>query len=239
MRWRAVWAVLVVPLFLGQTLPATGPATGPARGTATGPATVAATGRGGMEAELARLRAENAQLREELKKAKEQVAGKGIATAPKARAFTTMLEVLEDVPAELRPQPKPEWYKYTEGKFGAWWKEQLVGMEFERKLVVGKVNAMRKSVPRPGAEWIIHSIPLSGLSFSYFGAEHRIAVTVPGVELDEAGAREWDKVKEGMTLGVKGVIREVVIKLRSSDRQKMPVYEVELRLRDVEYVVPK
>jgi hypothetical protein len=125
----------------------------------------------GTEEELGRLR-------EEVKKATEQAAG------PRARVFGTMLEVLDDVPAELRPQPKPEWYKYTEGKFCTWWKEQLVGMEFERKLVVGKVNAMRNSMPRPGAEWTIFTIPLSELSFTYLGAEHRITVTVPGLELD-------------------------------------------------------
>lgn len=219
-RFRMVLVMLLLPVLLGQTVPA--------------------SESGGMEAELARLKAENAQLREELSKAKAQLGEKPAATAPKARVFTTMLDVLGNTPADIRPQAKPEWYKYTESKFTSWWTEQLVGMDFEQKMAVGKPIVWRNLAPRPGGEWIVNPIGFSYQPFTYFGAEHKWAVAVPTMlYVDEAGAKKWDGIKDGTLITVKGKIGGVRIQSDNYDKSKLPVYRVSLDLREVEYGLPK
>jgi len=186
-----------------------------------------------LEKEIAALRAENARLRAELEKTRS-------ATAPatQARAFTTMQDILVNTPAELKPQANAEWYKYTGAKFDAWFEAQLVGMTFDQTLSFESADVTKSR--GSGTVWNVFPIYFSSKSFNYFGEAHTWRVSVPTVQVDEAGAKKWDATKKGTLFRVKGSIASVEFSpdANGSDHTKLPSYHVVLRLRDVEFLSP-
>ena len=104
--------------------------------------------------EIDRLRAENAQLRQELEALKTAATKPTTAptiasTQPVIRRFTTMLEILAKTPDELRPVARPDWYTFTEGKYLDWWKQQLLGLSFEESLQLEECSVGRARTPHP------------------------------------------------------------------------------------------
>ncbi len=145
-----------------------------------------------------------------------------------------MQDILVNVPADLRPQNKPEWYKYTEGKFEDWWEQQLIGLAFEQTLAMD-VRVDRSLTARSGNEWTI-ACTFAGKGFTYFAADHRWSIRPQSMTTDEAGAKKWDHFKNGTLVKVKGVISKIDIQTTEFNHSKFPVYHVTLTLRDLEIV---
>jgi hypothetical protein len=195
-----------------------------------------------LEKEVTALRAENARLRAELEKTKADLARSGgPGTATQARAFASMADILVNAPAELRPQANAEWYKYTGGKFDAWWQAQLVGLSFDQTMTFESVNVTKSGAPKPGAEWNASLITFASKTFVYFGATHDWRIAMLSEQVDEAAARKWDATKKGTLFRVKGTVAgvEFAPDAAGSVHTKLPVYHVVLRLRDVEILPPK
>ncbi|MGN6366858.1 MAG: hypothetical protein ACTHN5_01075 [Phycisphaerae bacterium] len=134
--------------------------------------------------------------------------------ATRPRVFTSMMDVLNKTPVELRPKATGEWFKFDEGKFVAWVNEQMVGMVFEEDVQVKAGTVMQNVYQHgPGQEWMVY---LSGdwRSFACFGTTHRWCVVLPQIFTDEAGAKKWSGKKNGRRMRLTGTIKSVGINSR-------------------------
>jgi hypothetical protein len=193
--------------------------------------------------EVDRLRAENEALRNEVASLKAKLAASPASTqsAKKEtiRTFTTMMDVLANVPADLRPQAKAEWYKFQEAKFKLWVSEQMVGMVVDSWMHYSAGPTSPNVCPLPGKEFVIYGGSFGGKHFTYFGADHAWTVRYPTMYFDEAGARKWDTIKRGALMKVKGVIASVSVSGMNYDHRKLPSYTFTFELRDLEVIPPK
>jgi len=195
--------------------------------------------------EVERLRAENAELRKEIAETKEKMAAGGTAQTQPAkkevvRNFTTMMDVLANVPADIRPQAKPEWYKFTQGKFVQWVEEQMVGMTVDVSLGYSGGPTHPKIGFNGGTDgFVVYSGSFDAKHFTYFGADHSWSVKYPQMTFDEAGARKWDAIKRGTLFKVKGVIKSVTMGRTNYGSTKLPEYHLTFELRDLEIMPPK
>lgn len=191
--------------------------------------------------ELERLRAENARLRAELSALKAQqaattqraVGASGEATAttrPVVRRFTSMPDLLATTPAELRPKPNEEWYKYTKFKFEQWWHDQLIGIKFEQTLGF-RCEVGRSQVARKGEEFVMRG-QLYGKEFIAFTANHTWGIVSFERYMNEATAKKWDAIKPGTLFKVTGTVKQA--RLHTYSSHGWPQYQVTLELADFE-----
>jgi hypothetical protein len=196
--------------------------------------------------ELQQLRAENEALRQEIAslKAKLAAASPASQTQPAKthplRTFTTMMDVLTNCPADLRPQAKAEWYKFTEGKFLDWAREQFVGLTIDTSLQYpGGKTSRNIFVHAPGQDWMKFAGSFTGKKFTCFGAEHEWSVRYPQMTFDEDGAKKFDAIKPGTLFKVKGTIKSVAIQKMNYTTNKLPSYSFSFELEDFDMTPPK
>jgi hypothetical protein len=199
-----------------------------------------------MDQELGRLHAENEELRKEVASLKAKLASARTAaeTQPAknetTRKFTTMMDVLTNVPADLRPQAKADWYKFTESKFEKWVSDQMVGMIVDTSLQYSGGKTTRNFL-RSGPEnsWVKYPGPFAAKKFTYFGAEHQWTVRCPQMTFDDDGAKKWDAIKAGTLFKVKGTIKSVSIQKLNYSSNKLPSYSFSFELDNFEMTPPK
>ena len=198
--------------------------------------------------ELESLRLENAKLKEQVVALKQQLASVQTATAStqagvkeKVKTFQTMMEILAKVPAELRPKGEPDWYKYTAAKYYKWVEEQMVGMEFDRKMNFYDCTITRSPTSRDVSEWSIGPILFNDQHFTYFGTDNTWKIDYLRIFVDETGSRMWNKTKKGTLIQVKGIIRAVTISRQGIyyDNNKLPKLTYTIALRDVVITHPE
>jgi hypothetical protein len=197
--------------------------------------------------ELAKLRAENDRLREEVEALRAQVAAGGrpvaaqpaasqpATTRPVVRTFTTMQDILARAPGELKPQARSEWHTFTKGKFETWWQDQLTGMKFDQTLSL-TCQVTRSIAPRPGAEYTVRG-GFAKKEFVAFSETQKWALTDFQYDVDEAAAKKWMAVKAGTNVRVRGTIGKVSFNNIVAGN-RFPQYTVTLTLVDLDIVLP-
>ncbi|GEM_PF-4201733 len=197
------------------------------------------------QAEIARLRAENAALKSQIEELQQRLSA---ASAPATRTattrpktFTTMMDILAKCPEELRPKPDPDWYKYTESKYCDWVSAQMIGLIVDTKLPFDGCQVYTSvGGTKPEDRWTVLPNSFAPQGFTYFGEDHNWSIQFPRFNTSEEIARRWDKIKKGTILPVKGVITSVNLHevYNSTRKTKLPKYHLTITLRDLTVPLP-